>query len=104
MADAADSKSAAGNGVWVRLPPWALYQRAWVGFRGLQRASIGGSMSEVVADVPASRPIPYPLIPTVLAIVVLAGWWIQDPRQVTLLPGFPPMVPATCFLIIATCP
>ena len=50
----------------------------------------------------ASRPTPYPVLTLILAVVVLVGWSIQDARLLTLIPDFPPMVPATCFLIIGT--
>ena len=59
-------------------------------------------MSEAVGSAPAARPTPYPIVPLLLALVVLVGWSIRDERLLTLIPDFPPMVPATCFLILGT--
>jgi signal transduction histidine kinase/CheY-like chemotaxis protein len=59
-------------------------------------------MSEAVGIARPARPTPYALIPLLLSVIVLTGWGIRDERLLTLLPDFPPMVPATCFLIVGT--
>jgi signal transduction histidine kinase/ActR/RegA family two-component response regulator len=59
-------------------------------------------MSEAVAPAPAARPTPYAIVPLFLALVVLLGWSIRDERFLSIIPDFPPMVPATCFLILGT--
>ncbi len=44
----------------------------------------------------------YALLPLLLALTVLAGWATRNTAWITVVPEFPPMVPATAFLITAT--